>query len=233
MRMGQALAKREVQDGIRLYHQHNHEAAIRKWRRALHRMSNRSDRFMCLGYLTAAHCDFGRYRDMLAYSSMQIEIANEVDNPMMKVEAYLNLARSNERMCEYHKAVSYSRHCLQNKPCDIRTYGYVYLTQGNAYFGFSNFTKALEMLEYAVRIAKKCKDQELELQIYTTLGHLFLELKDYDKALKFHLKAMASAKTMVDSDPSSKYQRLTFLNLAVAYKNWQNRIRLCNAERWV
>ena len=127
--MGQALAKREVQDGIRLYHLHQHEAAIRKWRRALHRKSNRTHRFLTLGYLATAHCEFGRYRDMLAYSVMQIEIANEVENPVMRVEAYLNLARSNERLCEYHKAVSYSRHCLQNKPSDIRTYGYIYLTQ--------------------------------------------------------------------------------------------------------
>ena len=31
----------------------------------------------------------------------------------MRAEAYWNLARSNERLCEYHKAVSYARHSLQ------------------------------------------------------------------------------------------------------------------------
>ena len=216
--MGQALARRDVQDGIKLYYEQNHELAIRKWRRALHRTSNQTERFLTLSYLSAAHCELGQYRDMLAYAVMQIEIANRLENHVMKVEAYLNLARSNEHLCEYHKAVSYSRHCLQNKPTDSRTYGYVYLTQGKAYFGFSSFTKALEMLEYAIRIAKKSKDPKLEIQIYTTLGDVFSQLKDYDKALKFHLKAMESAKILAESHPSSRYQRTTFVNLGITYE---------------
>ena len=99
-----------------LYHQKNHEAAIRKWKRALHRVSGRRDRFAALGYLAAAHGDCGKYRDMLAYSVQQIDTANESENSAMKAEAYWNLARSNERLCEYHKAVSYARHSLQVMP---------------------------------------------------------------------------------------------------------------------
>ncbi|KAK2162919.1 hypothetical protein NP493_1496g00021 [Ridgeia piscesae] len=216
--MGQRLARREIEDGLQLYHQQNHEAAIRKWKRALHRISGRRDRFVALGYLAAAHGDCGKYRDMLAYAVQQIDTANETESAAMRAEAYWNLARSNERLCEYHKAVSYARHSLQNEPRDIRLHGYVYLCQANAYFGFSNFVSALENLGRAMNIAKRCGDKPLELHVFASLGHIFTCLKDYEKGLNFHMKAVALAKSFDVCDISWKYDRMTSLNVVTPYR---------------
>ena len=216
--MGQRLARREVEDGLRLYTRQEYDAAVRKWKRALHRIHSRRDKFALLGYLASAHCDCGKYRDMLAYAVMQIDLANDADCSNMRAEAYLNLARSNERLCEYHKAVSYCRHSLQNQARDTRVHGFVYLCEAKAYFGFSNFAQTLRNLEQAMLIARECDDQSLELHIYITLGQLFTRLKDYEKGLTFHLKAAELAKNFKACDMGNKFQRLVHYNLSVPYR---------------
>ncbi len=213
--MGQVLAVREIQDGVRLYNDCQCEAAIRKWKRCLPKVRRGSARFLVLGHLASAHGDLGRHRDMLAYSTMQIELANEVESSGSRAEAYLNLARSNERLGEYHKAVSYGRHCLQAQPGDLRIHGQVYLTQGTAYLGLSSFSRGLEMLEYALRVAQQCGDRTLELQVYSVLGTVFWMFKDYEKALTFHVKAYQLAQ-FAQRD-GGKHHRQTCLNLAIAY----------------
>lgn len=216
--MGQILARKEVEDGLRLYNLQQNKKAVRKWKKALRKLKSQNDKFTVLSYLASAHMDLGRYRDTLAFALQQIDIANEAENTQMKAEAYMNLARSNEKLCEYHKAVSYSRHSLQNMPKDPRIHGYVYLCQGNAYHGFSNFTKALENFEQAMKVAKYHRELALELQIYSSLGKLFCTLKDYEKGLALHLKASDIARSFNICDPTSKFQRMTMLNLVQPYR---------------
>ena len=216
--MGQVIARKEIEDGLRLYNLQQNKKAVRKWKKALRKLKRQCDRFTALSYLASAHMDTGRYRDTLAFALQQIDIANEAENTQMKAEAYMNLARSNERLCEYHKAVSYSRHSLQNIPKDPRVHGYVYLCQGNAYFGFSNYTKALENYEQAMKVARQQREQALELQIYSSLGNLFCALKDYEKGLTLHLKALDIAKSFNICDSTSKFQRMTTYNLVNPYR---------------
>lgn len=216
--MGQRIAKKDLEEGLRLYNQQQFPEAVKLWKRALRKLAGRKDRFAALGYLTTAHGDWGKYRDMLAFAVQQIDLANDADNAAMRAEAYLSLARSNEKLCEYHKAVSYCRHALQHPPKDPRIHGYVYLCQGQAYFGFSNFTKALESYDHAMRIAQQHEEPALELQVYSSLGNLFAVLKDYDKGLMYHLKASELAKSFKICDFSSKFQRFTVFNMANPYR---------------
>ena len=216
--MGQRIAKKDVDEGLRLYNHHQFADAIRIWRHALRKLAGRRDRFTTLGYLSCAHGDWGKYRDMLAYAVQQIDLANEADNASMRAEAYLNLARSNERLCDYHKAVSYCRRALQHPHKDPRVHGYVHLSQGQAFFGFSNFSKALESYDRAMMIAKEHEELSLEVQVYISLGVLFTVLKDYEKALGFQLKAADLAKTFNICDINSKFQRITIYHMAHPYR---------------
>lgn len=134
--MGQKLARHYMDDGVRLYHIRKRESAIDKWRLALdklkcvaykftrvqeihlHRRSE--DRFITMGYLAQAYCEVGNYREMLVYAMHQIDLANECDDPYMKSEAYLNLARASERLAEYHKVLKL--YCPQSKGINYRQY---------------------------------------------------------------------------------------------------------------
>lgn len=49
----------------------------------------------------AAHMDWGKFRDALDYGHHQLGISEELDNPQMRSEAYLNLARAHERLGEF------------------------------------------------------------------------------------------------------------------------------------
>lgn len=216
--MGQSLAKKDLEEGLRLYSQQQSEAAVRTWEHALSRLKKRHSRFVTLGYLAMAHGDTGKYRDMLTCSVQQMDIANEANDAEMRCEAYLNLARSNEKLCEYHKAISYCRHALHNQPKDPRVSGYVHLCQGNSYTGFSNYTKALESFEQAMKVAKKYDEKALELQVYSSLGNLFTQLKDFQKGLAFQLRAAELAKSFKICDVTSKFHRVACYNIAVPYK---------------
>lgn len=48
-----------------------------------------------------AHMDWGKFRDALDYGHHQLGISEELDNPQMRSEAYLNLARAHERLGEF------------------------------------------------------------------------------------------------------------------------------------
>ncbi|KAK0076873.1 hypothetical protein PV325_004744 [Microctonus aethiopoides] len=61
-RLDQQLARRRVEQGLKLYRAHKQQAAVRKWRRALKSIRQREDKFTLLGYLYQAYMDWGKYR---------------------------------------------------------------------------------------------------------------------------------------------------------------------------
>ncbi|CAG2052901.1 unnamed protein product [Timema podura] len=61
-KVNEQLARRMVEQGVRLYNQHKHQAAVMKWRNALKRIRKRDDKFNLIGYLYQAYMDWGKYR---------------------------------------------------------------------------------------------------------------------------------------------------------------------------
>lgn len=153
-------------------------------------------------------------REMLDFGFQQLDIANEMDSPMLRAEAYLTLARGNERLGNLEKAVSYCRHSLYNQCDQSRTTGYVHLTLGNTYLVYSSFSKAIEHYELALKVSRSIHDTALELQVYCGLGHTFCLLQDFEKSLSFSAKAFELSKSFHISDLNSKFQRLSLVTLA-------------------
>lgn len=217
-RMGQRLARQQIDEGVQLYHEQRHDLAVAKWHSALRKLKSHQEKFITLGYLAQANCEAGRYRDMLVFGLQQIDIANDQDDSYMRAEAYLNLARANERLAEFHKAVSYARHSLQNRSNDPRTPGYAYLCMGSAFLGFSNFPRALENFEMAMQIANSTQDRLLELQICVGLGALFSQLKDNAKALLFLTNATELLESVTISDVRAKYRSQVSYHLSITMR---------------
>ncbi|XP_006814329.1 43 kDa receptor-associated protein of the synapse-like [Saccoglossus kowalevskii] len=218
--MGQKWVRKLVDDGLRLYRDQEPYEAVVKWKRAVAKATDGRDKFVALGYLAWAHCEWGKYRDMLHYSVQQIDVANETNSNEMRAEAYLNLARSNEKLCEYHKAISYCRHSLSQATKNPKTLGQVYLCLGNAYLGFSDFQKALENMHNALHLALKNEDRSLECNTYGSLGDFYILLRDYERALQYHLKG-AEMVAKCGEDWSVKFHTLARLNLANPYRKLQ------------
>ena len=107
----------------------------------------------------------------------------------MKSEALLNLARANERLAEFVKAIGYAEESLSLPGIDNRSPGYAHLGSPNyfnipfiflfllvialAQMGLSNFQQSLQQFEKAMKIAIETGDKLLELQISLGLGNLF------------------------------------------------------------
>ncbi|KAF7274283.1 hypothetical protein GWI33_013049, partial [Rhynchophorus ferrugineus] len=57
-----SIAKRKVEQGLKLYNQHKQQQAVRKWKSSLKALRKREDKFNVLGYLYQAYMDWGKYR---------------------------------------------------------------------------------------------------------------------------------------------------------------------------
>uniref|UniRef100_A0A914UN04 RING-type domain-containing protein n=1 Tax=Plectus sambesii TaxID=2011161 RepID=A0A914UN04_9BILA len=216
--MGQRIAKHEMDSGVKLYHRRRQLQAMGRWRAALKRLRNPEDRFVTLGYLAQAHCENGEFQEMLTYAMQQIELANARDDPYMKAEAFLNLAKAYERLADFSKAISYGRSSLQHRSMDPRTPGYAHLVIALAQLGFSQFQPSLEAFEQAMQVANKTGDKLLELQICVGLGALFTLLKDLGKALVFLRNALAILHTVTMDDVHAKYKSVILYHLSVVLR---------------
>lgn len=108
--------------------------------------------------------DWGKFRDALDYGHHQLGISEELDNPQMRSEAYLNLARAHERLGEFRshgnsraqtfapsagcleRSLMYARHSLYNE-CEAqsRNGGLVHLTVASVYLELGGFRRCLEV----------------------------------------------------------------------------------------
>lgn len=108
--------------------------------------------------------DWGKFRDALDYGHHQLGISEELDNPQMRSEAYLNLARAHERLGRFReisllsflnlfrlagcleRSLMYARHSLYNE-CEAqsRNGGLVHLTVASVYLELGGFRRCLEV----------------------------------------------------------------------------------------
>lgn len=102
-----------------------------------------------------------------------------MEDPDYLTEGYLNLARSNEKLCDFQKTVSYCKTCLnmQGTTVSLQLNGQVCLSMGNAFLGLSIFQKALESYEKALRYAHNNDDKMLECRVCCSLGNMYVTLK--------------------------------------------------------
>ncbi|XP_028650119.1 43 kDa receptor-associated protein of the synapse isoform X1 [Erpetoichthys calabaricus] len=217
--MGQDQAKQQIEKGLHLYQSNQTEKALHIWAKVLEKASDPAAKFRVLGCLITAHSEMGKYKDMLKYALAQIDTAREMENPDYLTEAYLNLARSNEKLCDFQKTISYCKTCLnmQGTTISLQLNGQVCLSLGNAFLGLSMFQKALENYEKALRYAHNNDDKMLECRVCCSLGNFYIQLKDFEKALFFPCKA-AELVNDYGKSWSLKYRAMSQYHMAVAYR---------------
>ncbi|XP_037955692.1 43 kDa receptor-associated protein of the synapse homolog [Teleopsis dalmanni] len=215
----QYLAKRKMERGLRLYEQHNQNAAVRIWRSALKATSRREDCFQLLNYLYQAHMDWGKFREAIEFGHRALGISEELDSQNMRAETYLNLARAHERLGGLERALSYARHSLYNecnKQC--RTGGLVHLTVARVYLEMGGFSRALEGLQNAHKIALSITDPSLELQVFVALSELFGRLQDNHKSAVYASKAYDLSRSLQLGHLNSSNHRAALLRMAAALR---------------
>lgn len=113
------------------------------------------------------------------FAVVQIDTARELEDADFLLESYLNLARSNEKLCEFHKTISYCKTCLglPGTRAGAQLGGQVSLSMGNAFLGLSLFQKALESFEKALRYAHNNDDAMLECRVCCSLGSFYAQVK--------------------------------------------------------
>lgn len=217
-RLHEAFAKRKMEQGVKLFRQHRQQQAVRKWRAALKTLKNREDKFSLLGYLCQAYMDWGKYRDALEYAHRQLYISEELDNPNMRSASYLNLAKAHQRLGALERALAYARHSLYNENDRCSTAGYVHLTVGCVYLELAGFSRALDSMQHAHRVAQASRDPALELQVYVALSELFGRLQDSDRSARYASKAYDLSRSPQLGDLNSRHHRAALLQMAAALR---------------
>ncbi|XP_032894292.1 43 kDa receptor-associated protein of the synapse isoform X2 [Amblyraja radiata] len=217
--MGQDQTKQQIEKGLRLYRSNETTKALLTWNQVLLKSREAPGRFRALGCLITAHSEMGQYQDMMRLALGQTEVARQMGDPDALTESYLNLARSNEKLCQFAKTIAYCKTCLgtQGGSAGLRLNGQVCLSMGNAYLGLSAFQKALECFEKALRYAHSNDDKMLECRVCCSLGGFYIQLKDYEKALFFPCKA-AELVTDYGKGWSLKYKAMSQYHMATAYR---------------
>ncbi|XP_072374821.1 43 kDa receptor-associated protein of the synapse [Scyliorhinus torazame] len=217
--MGQDQTKQQIEKGLRLYQSNETVKALEIWKRVLEKSTDLPGRFRVLGCLITAHSEMGKYKDMMKFAVTQIDVAREIADSDYVTESYLNLARSNEKLCDFPKTVAYCKTCLsmQGTTVGLQLNGQVSLSMGNAYLGLSSFQKALECFEKALRYAHSNDDKMLECRVCCSLGNFYIQLKDYEKALFFPCKG-AELVSDYGKGWSLKYKAMSQYHMAVAYR---------------
>ncbi|KAM4618467.1 43 kDa receptor-associated protein of the synapse isoform 1-T1 [Polymixia lowei] len=217
--MGQDQTKQQIEKGLKLYQSNQTDKALNVWTKVLEKTSDPGGKFRVLGCLITAHSEMGKYKEMLKYALAQIDTAREMEDPDYLTEGYLNLARSNEKLCDFQKTVSYCKTCLnmQGTTVSLQLNGQVCLSMGNAFLGLSVFQKALESYEKALRYAHNNDDKMLECRVCCSLGNIYIQLKDYEKALFFPCKA-AELVNDYGKGWSLKYRAMSQYHMSVAYR---------------
>uniref|UniRef100_A0A8C9D2S4 Receptor associated protein of the synapse n=2 Tax=Panthera TaxID=9688 RepID=A0A8C9D2S4_PANLE len=186
--MGQDQTKQQIEKGLQLYQSNQTEKALHVWMKVLEKSADLVGRFRVLGCLVTAHSEMGRYKEMLKFAVVQIDTARELEDADLLLESYLNLARSNEKLCEFHKTVSYCKTCLglPGTRAGAQLGGQVSLSMGNAFLGLSLFQKALESFEKALRYAHNNDDAMLECRVCCSLGSFYAQVKESMKIALQH-----------------------------------------------
>ncbi|XP_075404463.1 43 kDa receptor-associated protein of the synapse isoform X7 [Tenrec ecaudatus] len=186
--MGQDQTKQQIETGLQLYQSNQPEKALQVWTRVLEKSADLVGRFRVLGCLVTAHSEMGRYKEMLKFAVVQIDTARELEDADFLLESYLNLARSNEKLCEFHKTISYCKTCLglPGTRASAQLGGQVSLSMGNAFLGLSLFQKALESFEKALRSAHNNDDAMLECRVCCSLGSFYAQVKESMKIALQH-----------------------------------------------
>ncbi|XP_047350085.1 43 kDa receptor-associated protein of the synapse homolog isoform X3 [Vespa velutina] len=84
-RLDQQLARRRVEQGLKLYRAHKQQAAVRKWRGALKSIRQREDKFALLGYLYQAYMDWGKYSENVHTSSNRNVDSNDKSSKIHRI----------------------------------------------------------------------------------------------------------------------------------------------------
>src|SRR5438105_391672 len=75
------------------------------------------------------------------------------------------------------------------KKWTISLQSYALLVMSDSYIGLCNFPKVLECLDKALSISHENEDHLMEIQVLSTMGKVYLALKDFSKALAFQHRA--------------------------------------------
>ncbi|GFO28239.1 43 kda receptor-associated protein of the synapse [Plakobranchus ocellatus] len=216
--MGQKITKKELERAELFYKDQRFDDAVEDWKRALKRVRKPQDRFQLCGRICLALCDVGKYREALTFAGQQCEIATAIDDATYKADAFFNIAISNEKSCEFAKAISYCKRTLQMHPDKAVLSGKINLCLANAYAGISEFRKAWTNYVRAMDEAKSTSDRVLELQTSAKMGTLFCRLGDYESCTAYCNNALELLGDLMDDDPDLKYRRQVVVQIAEAFR---------------
>ncbi|XP_078076438.1 43 kDa receptor-associated protein of the synapse isoform X4 [Mustelus asterias] len=199
--MGQDQTKQQIEKGLRLYQSNETTKALEIWKRVLEKSTDLPGRFRVLGCLITAHSEMGKYKDMMQFAVTQLDVAREIADSDYVTESYLNLARSNEKLCDFPKTVAYCKTCLSMQGAElVGDYGkgwslkYKAMSQYHmavAYRKLGRSEDAMQCCEESMKIAIQHRDRPLQALCLLCFADIHRHCIDAVKALPRYDSALS------------------------------------------
>ncbi|XP_046822205.1 43 kDa receptor-associated protein of the synapse homolog isoform X2 [Vespa crabro] len=201
-RLDQQLARRRVEQGLKLYRAHKQQAAVRKWRGALKSIRQREDKFALLGYLYQAYMDWGKYRIFLRTKdacAMNVLKATE--------ELFYRCACDAVQLFSkklYRDSIDFGQRqlCISEELDSPNMRAEAYLNLARAHERLGALDRALDYARHS--LYNECDQCATAGLVHLTVGRVHLELAGFCKALEAFQRAHKIAHSI--QDPSLELQ---------------------------
>ncbi|XP_046822209.1 43 kDa receptor-associated protein of the synapse homolog isoform X6 [Vespa crabro] len=202
-RLDQQLARRRVEQGLKLYRAHKQQAAVRKWRGALKSIRQREDKFALLGYLYQAYMDWGKYRIFLRTKdacAMNVLKATE--------ELFYRCACDAVQLFSkklYRDSIDFGQRqlCISEELDSPNMRAEAYLNLARAHERLGALDRALDYARHS--LYNECDQCATAGLVHLTVGRVHLELAGFCKALEAFQRAHKIAHSI--QDPSLELQK--------------------------
>jgi len=226
--LAQVSAGAAFQQGLAAFQANDYVTAIAAWQIALegYRAAN-ADRQVAstLNGLAAAAIELGRYRDAIAYGRDGAQLAQQLGDTTLVVQALGNLGIAYQESGRYADAIATYEQALSlidraTSPLAAQLYGLL----GNAYESVGDYDSAIAAQSTSMSLARELELPVLEATARMNLGGLYSLRGEYDRAIADYEAGIALAQDWEDwgsaaygfNNLGGTYQQLGQLAQAIA-----------------
>ena len=155
----------------------------------------------------------------MKYAQLQYPLAKKIDNKIVFIYTYDNLAWLYRGFSENKKAISFMLKSLKVKEelKDTAAISIGLSGLGSIYYGMNNYKLALNYFKQTLKIEKKVKRRIIAASTLQNMGLCYVGLNDINKGLASYLKAIEAYELAGSPDRSKS----TLMNIGLIYLNYK------------
>lgn len=200
-------------------------------------LNNKKEEARCLNNIGISYDKKNYYSKALNYYHKALEITQQLDNKEIEESIllnnigiiYMSIGDYNNALFYLKKSLSIDRQIGKRTfiSKDLNNIGLTYRNRGLYSKNEQDFHEALNYYFDCLRLTKKTEDKKTEIQVLSNIGTVYIDLKNYDKAIKFFQLSFVKSEAIRDLEATG----MILNNLGIVHfylKNYDRAIAYFN-----